>query len=46
LADNARLTWPADPLILFAIPAEQRLSAAAARRGVNRSLLTRQAGHA
>lgn len=46
LADNAWLTCPADPQILFDIPAEQRLSAAAARLGVNLSLLTRQAGHA
>ena len=46
LADNAWLTCPADPKILFDIPAEQRLSAAAARLGVNLSLLTSQAGHA
>ena len=46
LADNAWLSCPADPQILFDIPAEQRLSAAAARLGVNLSLLTRQAGHA
>ena len=46
LADNAWLTCPADPQILFDIPAEQRLSAAAARLGVNLSLLTSQAGHA
>lgn len=46
LADNAWLSCPADLQILFDIPAEQRLSAAAARLGVNLNLLTRQAGHA
>ncbi|MBV7583997.1 YqgE/AlgH family protein [Pseudomonas sp. PDM33] len=46
LADNAWLTCPADPTVLFDVPAEQRLSAAAERLGVNLSLLTAQAGHA
>ena len=46
LTDNAWLTCPADLQILFDIPPEQRLSAAAASLGVNLSLLTRQAGHA
>ena len=46
LSDNAWLTCPADPAILFDLPAEERLSAAAARLGVNLSLLTAQAGHA
>ena len=46
LADNAWLTCPADTGILFDTPAEQRLSAAAARLGVNLSLLSAQAGHA
>ncbi|MCP1621970.1 YqgE/AlgH family protein [Pseudomonas nitroreducens] len=46
LADNAWLTCPADPAVLFEVPAEQRLSAAAERLGVNLSLLTAQAGHA
>jgi len=46
LADNAWLTCPADSAILFDTPAEQRLAAAAARLGVNLSLLTAQAGHA
>ena len=45
-SDNAWLTCPADPAILFDLPAEERLSAAAARLGVNLSLLTAQAGHA
>jgi putative transcriptional regulator len=46
LTDNAWLTCPADAAILFDIPAEQRLGAAAARLGINLSLLTAQAGHA
>jgi putative transcriptional regulator len=46
LADNAWLTCPADTAILFDTPAEQRLGAAAARLGINLSLLTAQAGHA
>ncbi|MBF7729995.1 YqgE/AlgH family protein [Pseudomonas sp. N040] len=46
LADNAWLSCPADPAILFDLPPEQRLQAAARRLGVNLGLLTRQAGHA
>ncbi|HSC84512.1 MAG TPA: YqgE/AlgH family protein [Pseudomonas sp.] len=46
LTDNAWLTCPADPAILFDLPYDQRLGAAAARLGVNLSLLTAQAGHA
>ncbi len=46
LADNAWLTCPADDGILFDLPYDQRLQAAAARLGVNLSLLTAQAGHA
>ena len=46
LADNAWLTCPAEPGILFDTPAEQRLAAAAAHLGVNLSLLTTRAGHA
>lgn len=46
LAANAWLTCPFDPAILFDIPSEQRLNAAAARLGINLSLLTSQAGHA
>ena len=46
LTDNAWLTCPADAAILFDTPAEQRLGAAAARLGINLSLLTAQAGHA
>jgi putative transcriptional regulator len=46
LTANAWLTCPADTHILFDLPAEQRLSAAAASLGVNLSLLSTQAGHA
>ena len=46
LTDNAWLTCPADSAILFDTPFDQRLSAAAARLGINLSLLTAQAGHA
>ncbi|MEB0039413.1 MULTISPECIES: YqgE/AlgH family protein [unclassified Pseudomonas] len=46
LSANAWLTCPFDPAILFDMPMELRLNAAAARLGVNLSLLTSQAGHA
>ncbi|HEX8541031.1 hypothetical protein AFK24_02385 [Pseudomonas syringae] len=46
VADNAWLTCPFDPAILFEMESEQRLNAAAKRLGVNLSLLTSQAGHA
>ncbi|MCY1433999.1 hypothetical protein D9M71_500430 [compost metagenome] len=46
LSDNAWLTCPADQAILFDTASDQRLAAAAARLGVNLSLLTAQAGHA
>lgn len=46
LAENAWLSCPADPAILFDLPHEQRLQAAAKHLGVNLSLLTNQAGHA
>ena len=46
LADNVWLTCPADSTILFDMPAEQRLGAAAARLGINLNLLSTQAGHA
>lgn len=46
LVDNAWLTCPAATDILFDLPFDQRLTAAAARLGVNLSLLSAQAGHA
>jgi putative transcriptional regulator len=46
LAENAWLTCPFDADILFATASESRLSAAAARLGIDLNLLTSQAGHA
>ena len=46
LATNAWLTLPADDLILFRTPLEQRLHAAGRKLGVDLSLITHQAGHA
>ncbi|WP_313515498.1 YqgE/AlgH family protein [Pseudomonas sp.] len=46
LVDNAWLSCPVDLDILFQIPAERRLDAAAAYLGINLALLTSQAGHA
>ncbi len=46
LGDNAWLSCPADHHILFGMPSEQRLGAAARTLGIDLSLLTSQAGHA
>jgi putative transcriptional regulator len=46
LIDNVWLTCPAEADILFELPAEQRLQAAAGRLGVDLALLSAQAGHA
>ena len=46
LADNAWLNCPFDAQILFGTDTELRLNAAAARLGINLSLLTSPAGHA
>lgn len=46
LADNTWLSCPADPHILFELPAEQRLQAAAASLGIDLRLLSSQVGHA
>lgn len=46
LADNAWLTCPALDEILFDLPYDQRLAAAAASLGVDLRRLTSQAGHA
>ncbi|MCQ4348286.1 YqgE/AlgH family protein [Pseudomonas stutzeri] len=46
LIDNAWLTCPADPALLFEAPVDQRLQRAAARLGVDLGLLSSQAGHA
>ena len=46
LVDNVWLSCPAQPHILFDLPPEQRLTAAAASLGVDLDLLTTQVGHA
>ncbi len=46
LADNAWLSGPADPDILFGRPAPERWKAAAATLGVDLDLLSGDAGHA
>lgn len=46
LLDNAWLSCPATASVLFELPHEQRLSAAAASLGINLGLLTSQTGHA
>lgn len=46
LADNAWLTCPADPEIIFERPAGERWRAAASRLGVDLDLLAGDAGHA
>jgi len=46
LIGNTWLTCAADPNILFDVPYDKRLEAAAARLGINLNLLTSQAGHA
>jgi putative transcriptional regulator len=46
LMENVWLSCPADLDILFTVPSEQRLSAAARSLGIDLSLLTSQAGHA
>ena len=45
LKENAWLTVEADADILFTLPAEQRLNAAAGILGVDLNLITREAGH-
>lgn len=46
LADNVWLSCPAQPHILFDIPHDRRLTAAATSLGVDLSLLSSQVGHA
>ena len=46
LADNAWLSGPADPDIIFSTPVEGRWKAAAKRLGVDLDLLSSDAGHA
>ena len=46
MADNAWLTSPANPDIIFATPADQRWRAAAEQLGIDLDLLSGGAGHA
>lgn len=46
LIDNVWLSCPADQQILFQLPADQRLQAAAEKLGIDLNLLSSQAGHA
>ncbi|SDT22320.1 YqgE/AlgH family protein [Pseudomonas oryzae] len=46
LIDNAWLTCPADPAVLFDVAIDQRLQRAAAPLGIDLRLLSSQAGHA
>ncbi|SDK57737.1 YqgE/AlgH family protein [Microbulbifer yueqingensis] len=46
LVENAWLTLPAEPEILFATPCEKRWQTAAARHGIDLSGIGSQAGHA
>lgn len=46
LADNVWLSCPADPHILFQLPSEERLFAAARSLGIDLRLLSSQVGHA
>jgi putative transcriptional regulator len=46
MVDNAWLSGPIDPAILFRIPSTERWAAAAALLGVDLNLLAGQAGHA
>lgn len=46
MAQNAWLSGPADPAILFELPVEERWGAAAALIGVDLTLLSSETGHA
>ncbi|PKM43678.1 MAG: YqgE/AlgH family protein [Gammaproteobacteria bacterium HGW-Gammaproteobacteria-1] len=46
IVDNAWLSGPADPAILFDLPVEERWAAAAALIGVDLTLLSSETGHA
>lgn len=46
MAHNAWLTCPADLDVLFSMPAEERLATAAARIGIDLSLMSSDPGHA
>jgi len=46
LAQNSWLTLPSESDIIFTVPAEQRLSTAAAKLGIDMNLVSGQVGHA
>lgn len=46
ISENAWLNWPADSELIFSTPVDQRWSQAAARFGVDLSLLSTDTGHA
>jgi putative transcriptional regulator len=46
MAENAWLSGPASPEILFELPLEQRWAAAAAKLGIDLNLLSSEIGHA
>ncbi len=46
IAANAWLTLPADSAIIFKVPVDKRLDAAAAKLGINMALMAPGAGHA
>jgi putative transcriptional regulator len=46
MVDNVWLSCPANSDILFGVPADERLQAAASTLGINLNLLTAHAGHA
>jgi putative transcriptional regulator len=46
IAENAWLSGPIDPVIMFQTPSEKRWSAAAALLGIDLNLLSAEAGHA
>ncbi len=46
LAENSWLTLPASGDVIFSMPAEQRLGAAAAQLGIDMNLISAEAGHA
>jgi putative transcriptional regulator len=46
IKQNAWLTVPADPQVIFALPAKERLGAAMHLLGIDLSMLSEEAGHA
>ena len=43
---NAWLTVPADPEVIFALPADERVPAAMRLLGIDLTMLSEEAGHA